>query len=120
MVTEPGFSSPHQPDRERATAYHDSSGSNSRSDARGATIVGEWEEPSGDSRVVSKIDVEEIMLGWVKCADPNGETIFVNLANAMSMVWNDREGHTTIAFPGGERDVLLVQEKPESILPEGA
>ena len=50
MVTGPGFSSPNQPDQERTTAYRDSSGSNSRSDARFATIVGEWEEPSGESR----------------------------------------------------------------------
>ena len=32
------------------TAYRDSSGPESRSDAHGATIVGDWEEPSGESR----------------------------------------------------------------------
>ncbi len=47
----PGFSSPNQPDRERTTAYRDSSGPDSRSDAHCATIVGDWEEPSGESRL---------------------------------------------------------------------
>jgi len=51
MVTGPGFSSPNQPDQERTTAYRDSSGSESRSDAHCATIVGDWEEPSGESRL---------------------------------------------------------------------
>ncbi len=38
--------SPNQPDQERTTAYRDSSGPNSRSDAHCASIVGDWEEPS--------------------------------------------------------------------------
>ena len=50
MATGPGFSSPNQPGQERTTAYRDSSGPKSRSDAHGATIVGDWEEPSGESR----------------------------------------------------------------------
>ncbi len=49
MVTGPGFSSPNQPDQERTTAYRDSSGPNSRSDAHCATIVGDWEKPSGEN-----------------------------------------------------------------------
>ena len=48
-VTRPSFSSPNQPDQERATAYRDNSGPESRSDAHCATIVGDWEEPSGES-----------------------------------------------------------------------
>ncbi len=43
MVTGPGFSSPNQPAQERTTAYRDSSGPNSRSDAHCATIVGDWD-----------------------------------------------------------------------------
>ncbi len=50
MVTGPGFSSPNQPDQERTTAYRDRSGPDSRSDAHCATTVGDWEEPSGESR----------------------------------------------------------------------
>ncbi len=52
MVTGPGFSAPNQLDQERTTAYRDSSGPNSRSDAHYATIVGDWEEPSGESRLI--------------------------------------------------------------------
>ncbi len=48
--TGPGFSSPNQPDQERTTAYRDSSGPDSLSDAHYATIIGDWEEPSGESR----------------------------------------------------------------------
>ncbi len=51
MVTGPGFSSPNQPDKERTTTYRASSGPDSRSDAHCATIVGNWEEPSGESRL---------------------------------------------------------------------
>ena len=53
MVTGPGFSSPNPPDQERTTAYRDSSGPDSRSDAHCATLVGDWEEPSGESRLRS-------------------------------------------------------------------
>ena len=50
MVTRPSFSSPNQPDQDRTTAYRNSSGSNSQPDAHCVTIVGEWEEPSWESR----------------------------------------------------------------------
>jgi hypothetical protein len=43
--------SSNQPDRERTTAYRDSSGPISRSDAYCATIVGDWQEPSGECRL---------------------------------------------------------------------
>ena len=51
VVTGPGFSLPNQPDQVRTTAYHDSSGSDSRSDAHSAIIVDDREEPSGESRL---------------------------------------------------------------------
>ena len=35
----------------QTTAYHDSSGPNSRSDAHCANIAFDWEEPSGESRI---------------------------------------------------------------------
>ncbi len=56
MVTGPGFSSPNQPEQERTTAYRESSGPASRSDAHCAAIVGDWEEPSGESRLTSLSD----------------------------------------------------------------
>ncbi len=46
-----GFSSPNQPDQERTTAYRARAGPDSRPDAHCATIVGNWEEPSGESRL---------------------------------------------------------------------
>ena len=52
-VTGPGFSSTNQPDQERTTVYRDSSGPNSRSDAHYATILGDWEKPSGKSQLHS-------------------------------------------------------------------
>ncbi len=50
MVTGPGFSSPNQPNQERTTAYRDSSGPNSKSDAHCGIILGDWEKPSGESQ----------------------------------------------------------------------
>nr|ABZ09847.1 hypothetical protein ALOHA_HF4000APKG8L7ctg1g22 [uncultured marine microorganism HF4000_APKG8L7] len=50
-LTGPRLPSPNQPNRERAIAYRDGSGPNSRSDAHCAIIVGDWEEPSGESRI---------------------------------------------------------------------
>ena len=47
----PHFSSPNQPDQERTTAYRASAGPDSWSAAYCATIVGDWEEPSGESRI---------------------------------------------------------------------
>ena len=52
-VTGPGFSSPNRPDQERTTAYRDSSGPISRSAAHCATILGDRQEPTGDSRFSS-------------------------------------------------------------------
>ncbi len=50
-TTGQGFSSPNQPDQERTVAYCDSSGPESRSDVHSATIVGDWEKPSGETWV---------------------------------------------------------------------
>ncbi len=55
MVTGPGFSSPNQPDQERTTAYRDSSGPDSRSDAHCAIIIGNWEELSREYRLDSDV-----------------------------------------------------------------
>ena len=51
MVTGPDFSSANQPDQKRTTAHRDSSGPNLQLDAHFATIVGDREEPSGESRL---------------------------------------------------------------------
>ena len=65
MVTGPSFSLANQPDQERTTAYRDSSGSDARSDAHCATIVGDCEEPSGESQLNS---FREILTGLGKVA----------------------------------------------------
>jgi hypothetical protein len=62
MVTGPGFSSPNQPDQERTTAYRDSSEPNARSDAHCATIVGDCEQPSGESRLRSHSRPEKSLI----------------------------------------------------------
>ncbi len=56
------------------------------------------------------------MTDWVKCTDTSGRPIFVNLATAMSVFWNDNQRSTFISYPGSDEDVLRVREKPESIL----
>ena len=50
IVTRPGFPSPNQPDRERTTAYRDSPEPDSSSDAHYVTIIGDCDEPSGESQ----------------------------------------------------------------------
>jgi hypothetical protein len=42
--------------------------------------------------------------------------VYVNLENAVSVYWSERDKGTIIAFVGGEKDALTVQEKPEQIL----
>jgi hypothetical protein len=63
--------SSNQPDRERTTAYRDSSGPISRSDAYCATIVGDWQEPSGESRFLAtdgwKIEGKKGIVGHGGC-----------------------------------------------------
>jgi hypothetical protein len=57
---------------------------------------------------------------WVKCtAHKNGEPIYVNVANAMSVA-PGRKGGTVIAFPGGKKDYVVVAESPEDLLAEDA
>ncbi len=46
--------SPNQPDQERITVYRDNSGPDSWSDAHCAIIVGDWEEPSGESQLMMR------------------------------------------------------------------
>ena len=66
-VTWPGFSSPNQPEQKRTTAYGDSSGPESRSGAHCARIVGEWEEPFGDSQM----DAEAASVMTAELVGPN-------------------------------------------------
>jgi hypothetical protein len=60
---------------------------------------------------------EDTMKSWLKCtAKRGGEAVYVNLDNAVSVYWSDRDKGTVIAFIGGEKDAVTVEEKPEYIL----
>jgi hypothetical protein len=57
------------------------------------------------------------MASWLKCtARRGGGPIHVNLENAVSVYWSERDKATVIAFVGGEKDAVLVEEKPEQIV----
>jgi hypothetical protein len=57
------------------------------------------------------------MKNWLKCtAKRGGEAVYVNMDNAVSVYWSDRDKGTVIAFIGGEKDAVTVEEKPEYIL----
>jgi hypothetical protein len=53
----------------------------------------------------------------LKCtAKRDGAAVYVNLENAVSVYWSQRDKGTIIAFVGGEKDAVTVQEKPEQII----
>jgi hypothetical protein len=57
------------------------------------------------------------MTNWLKCtAKRGGESVYVNLDNAVSVYWSERDKGTVIAFIGGEKDAVTVEERPEDIL----
>ena len=57
------------------------------------------------------------MANWLKCtAKRDGAPVYVNLENAVSVYWSERDKGTIIAFVGGEKDAVIVQEKAEQIL----
>jgi hypothetical protein len=66
---------------------------------------------------VSEPTREAIMASWMKVtAKRGGEAVYVNLDNAVSVYWSERDKGTVIAFVGGEKDAVTVEEKPEQIL----
>jgi hypothetical protein len=53
----------------------------------------------------------------MKCtAKRGGKPVYVNLENAVSISWSERDKGTIIAFIGGEKDAVTVEEEPEKIL----
>jgi hypothetical protein len=53
---------------------------------------------------------------WIKCTEnKSGETIYVNIARAMSLT-PGRKGGTIIAFPGDKKDYVAVSERPEDLI----
>jgi hypothetical protein len=60
---------------------------------------------------------EDTVSDWVRCTNSlTGGPVYLNLEAAMSVLWNESEGCTIIAFPGGEEDVFRVVEKPEAFM----
>jgi hypothetical protein len=58
-----------------------------------------------------------MMASWLKCtARRGGGAIHVNLENAVSVSWSERDRATVIAFIGGEKDAVLVEENPDQIM----
>ena len=51
------------------------------------------------------------MASWLKCtAKRDGAAVYVNLENAVSVYWSERDKGTIIAFVGGEKDAVIVQK----------
>ena len=56
------------------------------------------------------------MASWLKCtAKRDGAAVYVNLENAVSVYWSQRDKGTIIAFVGGEKDQSQ-SKKPEQII----
>lgn len=55
------------------------------------------------------------MARWMKLAPADGTEIFVNVELAM-WVRGNSAGGSTIAFAGGEDDVIRVKEPPKAVL----
>jgi hypothetical protein len=56
------------------------------------------------------------MSHWIKCTEnKRGETIYVNIANAMSLS-PGKKGGAIVAFPGDKDDYVAVSETPEELL----
>ena len=52
---------------------------------------------------------------WVKCTDTQNRLIYVNIENALSILWNERKKSSTIAF-ANIGDTIEVIEPPEAII----
>ena len=55
-------------------------------------------------------------MNWVKCTDMRNQTIYVNIENATSILWNEIEKASTIAFASSGGDSIKVTEKPEAVI----
>jgi cell wall assembly regulator SMI1 len=56
------------------------------------------------------------MSHWIRCTEnKRGETIYVNIANAMSLS-PGKKGGTIIAYPGDKDDYVAVSETAEELL----
>ena len=59
---------------------------------------------------------QEAKMNWVKCTDTRKQPIYVNIENATSILWNEIEKTSLIAFAHIGGDTIGVIEKPEAII----
>jgi hypothetical protein len=55
-------------------------------------------------------------MNWVKCADMNKQPIYVNIENATSIRWDEKEKSSIIAFAVAGGDTIEVIEEPDAII----
>jgi hypothetical protein len=55
-------------------------------------------------------------MNWVKCTDMRKQPIYVNIENATSILWNEIEKASIIAFASSGRDSIKVLETPEAVI----
>jgi hypothetical protein len=55
------------------------------------------------------------MARWIKLTAKRGDSIYVNLDNALTIHWNAHDNVSIVSFAGAS-DPITVQEKPEQIL----
>jgi hypothetical protein len=59
---------------------------------------------------------QEAKMNWVKCTDMRKQPIYVNTENATSILWNEIERSSIIAFANIGGDTIEVIEEPEAII----
>jgi hypothetical protein len=59
---------------------------------------------------------QEAKMNWVKCTDMRKQPIFVNIENATTILWNEVEKASIVAFASGGGDSIKVLEKPEAVI----
>jgi hypothetical protein len=56
------------------------------------------------------------MTTWIKCTDERGQIIYVNIANAITLIRNEAQHRGTVITFMGASDPVSVRETPEDIL----
>ncbi len=59
---------------------------------------------------------QEAKMNWVKCTDMHNRPIYVNIENATSILWNEIDKSSIIAFANIGGDTIEVIEPPEVII----
>jgi hypothetical protein len=84
---------------------------------------GEREDPPSEAAqaqpsqaVVCLAEKQEAKMNWVKCTDMHNRPIYVNIENATSILWNEIEKSSIIAFANIGGDTIEVIEPPEAII----